>query len=112
MADAAGESAAGAGHGESHVAGIVWHGLGLHFGRFWRRGRNAVASGTARLVGGGIPRVRLGRETLLQNAGAVGDVSAIRLDHAGETGEGSAEPVAVAWSALSHGRRNDSRSCI
>ena len=79
-------------------------------GDFGVVGRNALASGIARLAGGRVPRVGLGREEVLR-CWSLRPLIASRRGHAREVGKGSAEPVAVARPAVPHGCRNGSRLC-
>ena len=55
--------------------------------RFWRRGRIAVASRTARLAGRRVSRVGLGREAILQAARDEQYLSSGGDRHAGKTGQ-------------------------
>ena len=68
VAVAAGASADGPRHGQSLLAGDVRHRHRPHGGRLRRAGRNAVASGIARLAGRRVPRERLGHQEVLQAA--------------------------------------------
>ncbi len=102
-------SALGPRHGESLLAGTVRNGDRPFGERFRLDGRNALASGTDRLVGGRVPRIRLGHEEDVQADGHLSGVPAIGRDHAGEIGKGRRESIALARPAVPHGRRDDSR---
>ena len=71
--------------------------------------RAALASGAARLAGGRVPRIGLGREEVLPLLVTSADLSPGGDAHAGEAGKGSAEPAALARAALPHGRRDGPR---
>ena len=57
-------------------------------GDFGDHRRAPLAPRAARLAGGRVPRVGLGREAVLQAAGHVGHLPAVGRDHAREAGEG------------------------
>ena len=84
VAAAAGAPADGARHGQPLLAGGLRHRPRAHDRRLRRHRRAAVASRAARLAGGRVPRVGLGREAVLPADGHVGDLPAVGRDHAGE----------------------------
>ena len=78
---------------------------------FGVNGEMPVASGIARLAGGRVPRVGLGREAALPPDGHLGRLSAVGRGHAREARTRSAEPLALARPAVPHGRRDGPRLC-
>ena len=99
----AGASADGSRHRKSLLAGTVRHGHRPDRRRLRRHRRTANASRTARLAGRRVPRKRLGREAVLQDAGHVGDVPTGRDRDGREEGKGPAQsldqsrPTLSAW---------------
>ncbi len=85
-----GESAHRARDGEPLLAGTLRHRHREDERGLRHHGRAPVASGTARLARGRIPRERLGREEALQAARHQRDLSPGRGHHTGEAREGSA----------------------
>ena len=96
VAAAARAPADGPRDGQPLLAGGLRHRPRPHGGRLRRQRRAAVASRAARLAGGRVPRVGLGREAVLQAAGHVGHLPPVGRGDAGEAREGPAEPAALA----------------
>src|SRR5438067_9335014 len=103
MAAAAGESADGAGDGESFLAGGVRDGDREDDGRFRADGGGAEPPGTAGLAGGGVSRIEVGYETAVQDDRDVGDVPAGGDDNGAEGGAGSGKSPAIARPAIPFG---------
>ncbi len=109
VADAAGEPADGPRHGQPLLAAGVRDRHRPHQRGLRRHRRRAVEPGAARLAGGRVPRVGLGRETYVQADRHVGGLPAVGRGHEGEAGEGPGQPADLARPALPHGRRDDPR---
>ena len=96
LADVDGESADGACGCESHVAGVLRARHRAHRRGLRHAGREAVASGVARLAGSRVSRQRLEHEADAQADRDVGDVPAVFERAEGTARDGSGQYAACA----------------
>ena len=111
MAGRSVQPADGARYREPFLAGALRHWAGEVERGLWLSGPGSFASGVARLAGRRVSRIRMGRQEVLQAPGNVGRLPAVLSSERSKAEGRSREPVAVARSALPHGRRDGARLC-